>query len=165
MKILYLDLDGPTSAEMLYDTHVIAMPIAIAQSLLRVWHNARPGTFAPILNLADVDDPWSAWAARKTANYIELWNYGSDIIDEHWHRFGKHSTVGTNKFGELVTLNGTGYRHGMDRSMMKLQAVPPLLESEETDPLLVSVDTVRASYKQEGFGFTHTHREVPEWLK
>ena len=165
MNILYLDYDGPTSAEMLYDKDVIAMPIAIGQALLRVWHVTSPGKFAPVLNLAHADDPWSAWALRNQANYIELWNYGSDLIDEHWHRFGSRSTIGTNKFGELVTLNGTGYRHGMDRSMQSLQSIPPIPEADKRDELLISIADARADYKKSGHMYTHTHREVPEWLK
>jgi hypothetical protein len=163
--IVYLDEDGPTSAEMLLDIDVIGLPITIAQVLLCVWHDVKPGTFAPHLNLVGRDEFWYKWASANTANYVELWNYGSDIIDEHYHRFGCRSRTETDKFGKEVVLNATGYRHGMDRSMIALQSIPPLPEADAPDPFPTSVEDARALYKSNKAPFTYTHREVPEWLK
>lgn len=164
MRILYVDPAGPDSAQMLSDNDVIGMPIAIAQCLLRVWHEAKAGKFAPHLNLTVGDDPWVNWASASTANYIELWNYGSDVIDEHYHRFGCRSRNAVDRFGVAVVLNATGYRHGMDPSMCRFQSIPPLTESESVDPFPMSIEAGRELYVADKGNLVYTHREPPSWL-
>lgn len=145
--IVMLDDDPFVSIEMMYDVDVIGLPITIGQILLTAWYKVKPGTFADFLKLKAGEDVWLDWVMESQANYVDLWNYAMDIVDEHFHRFGSHAAK--------------PYRHGMKGLLDRLQSVPPLPDV----PLTPYPPTNKAAYRQIGAFFEHTRREVPAWLR
>lgn len=149
-NIVYLDPDAAESVLQLYDQDIIGMPISIGQCLMHVWNTFTPGRFRT--GDAVMADPiWYPWAMASKNNYTELWNYGMDIMDEHWHRFGSR--------------NAHPYRHGYSKLFDQLQYVPKLPDVEMT-PLPRTVEDMRAGYPEmTGFWVQFTHRPTPDWLK
>jgi len=152
-SIIYVHEDGGGSAKQLYDCDVIGLPITIAYTLQAVWHQVKPGTFdVPYQAIPIKDDPWFKWVLESQNNYIELWNYGMDLIEEHYHRFGSKAVV--------------VYRHGSHRSVERMQYVPPLPEGSITSMPQPELDEVIKQYRSRtGFWVSYTNRERPEWLK
>ena len=81
-----------------------------------------------------------------TDNYEDLWNYGMDLLDEHYHRFGSRNTH--------------TYRHGSEAAMERLQNLPPIAPTEKHPCPLLGYE----GYKESGPFMAHSHREIPEWL-
>jgi hypothetical protein len=154
--IVYLDEDGATSAEQLYDDDVIGLPITISYTLMNVWRHVSPGSFQIQFNFSPYsDDKWFHWAMESQANYEELWNYGMDILEEYDHRFGSRVQH--------------PYKHGSTPAMNKLGAVPPLPDLPRS-PFPVSVEEARSLYsewfhKPIVFKPEFSFRERPAWLK
>lgn len=105
--------------EQLTDGEVISGPIHVMSTLSSV-HNIRRGSqaHAPMIVLRPGDDPWVDWANQNEANYVELWNYGMDLVDEHYKRFGSKQPY--------------PYKHGCALPLDRLGDVPPLPEGELT---------------------------------
>ena len=150
-RIYFLSEDPDEAVHWLNDGDVIRMPIEIAQVLLTVWSKF-PETMRKGITQSLVNYPehlWVPWAEESEANYVFLWNYGMDIIDEHEHRFGRHAVQ--------------PYRHGIARCMERLQAVPPLPQGELA-PFPLSIE--QAVLTQVDLDKVHySHREKPTWKK
>jgi hypothetical protein len=150
-RIYFLSDDPEEAVQWLTDSDVIRMPIEISQVLLAVWSTfpeaERKGVVQTVVPA--LDNLWTPWAGETQDNYVHLWNYGMDVIDEHEYRFGRHAVQ--------------QYRHGMDRSMNRLQAIPPIPEGaltpyplSVTEAVLMQVDITKVQY---------SHREKPTWKK
>ena len=135
--------DDPTEAvQWLMDVDVIRMPIEITQVLSNVSNTK--------INLENIPkEIWTDWARQNKANYEELWNYGMDILDEHFHRFGSR--------------NHHQYRHGISRILDKLGAIPNHLPEGELTEKPLTPEQARLIYNEPGSFSTYTHREAPPW--
>lgn len=155
--IVYVDDDASRSVEQLFDADVIALPIAVHHTLISVWNHLKPGTFEYTQFLLTDRDPWFRWASESAANYEELWNYGCDIADEHWHRFGSRQRP--------------PYKHSSTGLLERLGVVPPMLPKLELSRRPITVDEARHGYRVEikspyadAMNIKFTHREKPSWL-
>ncbi len=152
--VVILTEDTDLAPQLLCDLDVIELPISIHHLLL----DAHKGTAVSGEN----NRVWVEWVLKDGANYEYLWNYGMDVLDEFYHRFGS-------QFGK-------GYKHGV---AAKLEANSSII-GETTDvvgPLPVTVEASREVYKitaakvkppgstgLEGIWFTYHNRNPPEWL-
>jgi hypothetical protein len=111
MRIYFINPDLDENVKEYRDDDVICSPIDVGVVLMSVWERQKPGSQKVVIKPTD-SDYWLAFAEAGKENYIFLWNLGMDLIDEHYHRFGKrihHS-----------------YKHGMWRLMERMESVPPL---------------------------------------
>lgn len=146
--ILYLHEDGEESAKMLRDLDVIRMPIYIQQVLETVWGDICKDHGTRMI-ARDPSCKWLKWVKESRENYKELWNYGMDIIDEHFFRFGSR--------------NLHPYKHGSFIGFERLGKVPKAIPDVPMTPLPTSIEEARVIYKKiEGL---HTNRGSPEWLR
>lgn len=146
--ILYLDINPEAAVKMLADLDVIRMPIYIQQVLETVWGHVLNDWDQRMTPCAEFS-PWLVWVREAQPNYEELWNYGMDIIDEHFHRFGSR--------------NMHPYRHGSVEGFNRLGNVPNLIKGVVSTQQPISVDDAR-TYYHERDGLAWTNREKPEWL-
>lgn len=149
LDVVYLHEDAAESVKQLADIDAIRMPIMIQQILETVWgellkdQHERMAPRSPIC-------PWLLWVKESQANYAELWNYGMDIIEEHFHRFGSR--------------NMHPYRHGSAAGFERLGAVPTALPDKDKTSMPLSVEQARERYAERD-DLVWTNRERPEWLK
>ena len=141
-NILYLSDDPDEAVQWLMDVDIIRMPIEIAQVLSTVTKAKTTIAFAE-------GDVWSEWAVGNKSNYEELWNYGMDLLDEHYHRFGSRSV---NK-----------YKHGIAGLLERLSTIPSHIPDGEMSDKPWTVEQSRLMYTQRGSFSTYTHRTVPQW--
>lgn len=145
--ILYLDADVEEGVKMLYDIDVIRMPINIQQVLETVWGTIlkdQSGRMSP----RNPECPWLQWVRQSQENYQELWNYGMDIMEEHFFRFGSR--------------NMHPYRHGSNLGFQRLGNIPKSLPEIEQTPMPLLFEDARELYKtEEG---EYTNRSRPSWL-
>jgi len=146
-RICLLSTEPDEAVQWLADADVIRMPIEIAQVLLTAWHKVKPGHFSLVINYLD-GDPWLEWVMASAGNYEELWNYGMDLVSEHYHRYGSRRTP--------------PYVHGISRQLESLAALPPL-PSVGLTPLPITTEQARLSYNTAGIFNCYTHRVKPEW--
>ena len=150
-RILILSDDPDEAVQWLTDEDVIRMPIEIAQVLLTVWSKfpdaAKKGVITTLVMYPE--HVWIPWVEESQENYIALWNYGMDILDEHEYRFGKRAV--------------NPYRHGMSKTLDRLQVIPPLPEGPQTpypilphQAVLMQAELVKVHY---------SHRDKPTWKK
>jgi hypothetical protein len=124
------------------------MPIFIQQVLETVWGDILKDYGGRML-ARDPKCPWLKWTKESQENYQELWNYGMDIIDEHFFRFGAR--------------NFHPYRHGSASGFERLGNIPKRLPSVPMTPMPITPEEARAIYKKiEG---EYTNRRAPEWLR
>jgi hypothetical protein len=146
-RVCYLSEDPEQAVHWLVDADVIRMPIEISQVLLTAWNRIKPGKFSKVIEYLNTD-PWLEWVMQSQENYEELWNYATDIIEEHYHRFGSR--------------HNPQHKHGVHGLVEKLGELPPLPEVPRTEfPL--SPELARLAYNAEGIFNGYTHRNVPEW--
>ncbi len=148
--ILYLDADGPASAQMLIDIHVIRVPIQIQQVLETAWYMLDKKTAHLGMSPRPDSCEWLRWALLNRANYEELWNYGNDVVDEHYFRFGSR--------------NMHPYKHGSGNGITRLGVVPSKLPEGELTPFPISVEDAIQSYLDSKQEIKYTNRSKPTWL-
>ena len=148
--IFFLSNDPDEAVQWLSDADVIRMPIEITQVLMEVWQEIKPGKFTKVL--ADLHSPaWVSWIKESQANYVELWNYGLDLTDEHFHRFGSR-------------IKAHPYRHSMTSLLNRLETLPPLPQIGLTDMPTSSPEATRLNYRPSGSFGTYTNRDTPPWM-
>ena len=146
--IVLLSTDPEEAVQSLSDKDVIRIPIEIAQVLICVWNDIKPGAFTHMIERSH-DVPWINWVKESQDNYNELWGYGMDIVDEHYHRFGSRVNF--------------PYKHSMSKLLDKLGVLPPLPGIGLT-PMPVSIDGCREGYLGKDPFDTYTHRDKPTWM-
>lgn len=147
--IMYLHEDGSESVKLLGDMEVIRMPIMIQQVLETVWGEIMKDMGSRMFP-RNPNCRWLKWVKESQANYGELWNYGMDIIDEHFFRFGAR--------------NLHPYKHGSALGFERLQTIPSKLPDVPMTPMPLSVQEARELYKMT-FEGDYSNRGRPEWLK
>jgi hypothetical protein len=149
-QIFILSDDPDEAVQWLMDGDVIRMPILITQ-VLGTATNRFKTTPQKITIEYMKGDPWLEWVLSSEDNYEALWNYGMDLIDEHYHRFGSRGVV--------------KYKHGIAALLNKLGTIPPIPPSETPYPMPLTPEQARAAYHYPGTFSTYTHREEPDWRK
>jgi len=147
-QIAILSDDPDEAVQWLIDEDIIRMPIQVGQVLLTVWNRVEPGRFSKTINYLD-GDPWLEWTFASSHNYETMWNFGMDLVDEHYHRFGSRQHP--------------PYKHGMWRIFERLQAIP-FLSLDTPTPMPITPEESRLAYHPQGIFSLYTYREKPEWL-
>ena len=174
MNVFFLSRNTAECARWHTDQHVIKMVIEAAQLLSTAWHQLQPTAlvFEPlsrccllngkrIFNETHRNHPMAIWTRQNAANYQYVWNYGLDLADEYFHRWGSRREQ--------------PYRHATQAILETLGDMPECLPDESmTDPPLCMPDEFKVegdptlSYRRYYIGAkltnaNYTHRERPEW--
>lgn len=145
--VLFVDEDPAVSVLKLADYEIIRVPIYIQQILETVWGAILKDQASRMFERAPTC-PWLQWVRESQSNYQELWSYGMDIMDEHFHRFGSR--------------NMHPYRHGSAIGFERLGVIPTALPDVPGTIKPISIDDARAYYIERN-DLTYTNRETVVW--